>query len=102
MAIARAEIFGPVAPLHVFEDEADVVARANDTEAGLAAYVFTRDTARAWRVAHALRVGIVGVNTGIVSHAAAPFGGIKASGYGREGGLAGLQDYQAIKYMNMG
>jgi succinate-semialdehyde dehydrogenase/glutarate-semialdehyde dehydrogenase len=101
MAIARAEVFGPVAPLHVCEDEAAVLAAANDSEAGLAAYVYTRDLARAWRVTEALRVGIVGVNTGLVSTAVAPFGGVKRSGYGREGGSAGMDDYLSIKYVNM-
>ncbi len=93
------EIFGPVAPIATFGDEAEAVARANDTEYGLVAYVFTRDHARVLRVSEALEVGMVGVNTGIVSNPAAPFGGVKHSGFGREGGFEGIEEYLETKYV---
>lgn len=102
MAIAREEIFGPIAPIIAFDDEADAIALANDTEFGLAAYLFTRDLGRAWRVGEALEYGMVGINEGIISSAAAPFGGIKQSGFGREGSRYGLDDYLELKYMLMG
>src|SRR3546814_20423576 len=85
MRVAREETFGPVAPLFRFSSEDEVVALANDTEVGLASYFYTRDLARAWRVSEALECGIVGVNTGLISTAVAPFGGVKESGVGREG-----------------
>ena len=97
--VLREEIFGPVAPVSTFEDEADAVARANDTEYGLVAYVFTRDHARVLRVSEALEFGMVGVNTGIVSNPAAPFGGVKHSGFGREGGFEGIEEYLETKYV---
>ena len=99
MAVAREETFGPLAPLFRFEDEADVVAQANATEAGLAAYFFSRDMARIWRVAEALEYGMVGINTGLISTEVAPFGGVKQSGIGREGGQQGIADYLITKYM---
>jgi succinate-semialdehyde dehydrogenase/glutarate-semialdehyde dehydrogenase len=101
MAIWREEIFGPVVAIAAFEDggEAEAIARANDTDAGLVAYVWTRDLARAARVTAALEVGMVGVNEGLVSTAQAPFGGIKASGQGREGSRHGLDDYTELKYV---
>tara|TARA_R110001606_G_scaffold184082_1_gene330924 strand:- start:2774 stop:4231 length:1458 start_codon:yes stop_codon:yes gene_type:complete len=102
MAVAREEIFGPVAPLIGFETEAEVIALANDTIYGLAAYLFTRDLGRAWRVGEALEYGMVGINEGIMSSAAAPFGGVKQSGFGREGSRQGLEDYLDTKYMLMG
>ena len=102
MAVARKEIFGPVAPLIAFDEEDQAVALANDTPYGLAAYVYTRDLGRAFRVGEALEYGMVGINEGILSTAAAPFGGIKQSGYGREGSRHGLDDYVDIKYMLMG
>ncbi|MGB3071169.1 MAG: NAD-dependent succinate-semialdehyde dehydrogenase [Ottowia sp.] len=102
MLVASAETFGPVAPLLRFRDEADVLAQANASEAGLAAYFFTRDIARAHRVAAALEVGMVGINTGAISTEVAPFGGIKESGYGREGGPNGLDDYLDVKYLCLG
>ncbi|RKQ96521.1 NAD-dependent succinate-semialdehyde dehydrogenase [Maricaulis maris] len=102
MAVMREEIFGPVAPLAGFETEADVIALANATEYGLAAYVYTRDLGRAWRVGEALAYGMVGINEGVLSSAAAPFGGVKQSGFGREGSRYGLDDYLEIKYMLMG
>ncbi len=102
MRIAREETFGPVAPLFRFEDEAQAIALANDTEAGLAGYFFTRDLTRAFRVAEALECGIVGVNTGRVSTEVAPFGGIKESGIGREGSKYGLNDYTEMKYVCLG
>lgn len=102
MAVAREEIFGPVAPLIAFDEEDEAVALANDTPYGLAAYVYTRDLGRAFRVGEALEYGMVGINEGILSSAAAPFGGIKQSGYGREGSRHGLDDYVDIKYMLMG
>ena len=101
MRCAREEIFGPVAPLLRFEHEAEAIALANATEYGLAAYLYTRDLARAWRVSEALEYGIVGVNTGLVSNEAAPFGGVKQSGIGREGSHHGIEDYLEIKYVCM-
>jgi succinate-semialdehyde dehydrogenase/glutarate-semialdehyde dehydrogenase len=98
-AVAREETFGPLAPLFRFTEEDDVVRRANDTEFGLAAYFYTRDMSRVFRVGEALEYGIVGVNTGIISTEAAPFGGIKSSGVGREGSKYGIDDYVEIKYM---
>ncbi|HFB54356.1 MAG TPA: NAD-dependent succinate-semialdehyde dehydrogenase [Hellea balneolensis] len=102
MDVAREEIFGPIAPLIVFDDEDEVIAQANDTDFGLAAYVYTRDLGRAWRVGEGLDFGMVGINEGIISNAAAPFGGVKQSGMGREGSHYGLDDYLEIKYMLMG
>jgi len=102
MAVATEETFGPVAPLFKFETEAEVVAAANDTEFGLASYFYSRDHARVWRVSEALEYGMVGVNTGLISTAEAPFGGVKQSGLGREGSRHGLDDYLEIKYICMG
>ncbi len=102
MKVAREETFGPVAPLFRFEDEAEVLAMANDTEFGLAAYFYSRDIARVWRVAEALETGMVGVNTGLISTEVAPFGGIKQSGTGREGSKYGIEDFLEIKYVCMG
>jgi len=102
MLLAREETFGPVAPLFRFSDEAEAIAMANDTEFGLAGYFYTRDLARAWRVAEALECGIVGINTGLVSTEVAPFGGIKQSGMGREGSRHGLEDYTVLKYACLG
>lgn len=99
MKVAREETFGPIAPLFKFKDDADVIAQANDTEFGLASYFYTKDLSRAFRVAEALEYGMVGVNTGILSNEAAPFGGIKQSGLGREGSKYGLDDYLEIKYI---
>ena len=97
----REEIFGPVAPIATFATEAEAVARANDTEYGLVAYVFTRDLSRTLRVSEALEFGMVGINQGIVSNPAAPFGGVKHSGFGREGGLEGIEEYLEIKYVGI-
>ncbi len=102
MRIAREETFGPVAPLFVFRDEADAVRMANDSEYGLASYFYSRDIGRAWRVTEALEYGMVGVNTGILSSEAAPFGGMKESGIGREGSQYGIEEYLEIKYMCIG
>ncbi len=102
MRIAREETFGPVAPLLRFATEAEAIRMANDTEFGLAAYFYTRDLARAWRVQEALEYGLVGVNTGLVSTEVAPFGGMKESGIGREGGREGLLEYTEIKYVCVG
>lgn len=102
MAISCEETFGPVAAVWRFQTEAEAVALANDTEAGLAAYCYTRDLGRAWRVAEALEVGMVGINEGLISTAVAPFGGVKASGMGREGSRHGLEDYVQLKYVLMG
>nr|WP_321274024.1 NAD-dependent succinate-semialdehyde dehydrogenase [Alcaligenes faecalis] len=99
MRVAREELFGPVAPLFRFKDEAEAIAMANDTEYGLAAYLFTRDNARAWRMGEALEYGMVGVNTGLISNEVAPFGGVKQSGLGREGSRYGIDEYLEIKYM---
>ncbi|EDD5835788.1 NADP-dependent succinate-semialdehyde dehydrogenase [Salmonella enterica subsp. enterica serovar Enteritidis] len=100
--VAREETFGPLAPLFRFKDEADVIRQANDTELGLAAYFYARDLSRVFRVGEALEYGIVGINTGIISNEVAPFGGIKASGLGREGSRYGIEDYLEIKYMCIG
>ncbi|KHS48886.1 NADP-dependent succinate-semialdehyde dehydrogenase [Hafnia paralvei] len=100
--VAKEETFGPLAPLFRFNDEADVIAQANDTEFGLAAYFYARDLSRVFRVGEALEYGIVGINTGIISNEVAPFGGIKASGLGREGSKYGIEDYLEIKYMCIG
>lgn len=99
MRVAREEIFGPVAPLFRFTHDADAVAFANDTEFGLAAYLYTRDIARAWRTAEALEYGMVGLNTGLISNEVAPFGGIKQSGVGREGSRYGIEEYLEMKYL---
>jgi succinate-semialdehyde dehydrogenase/glutarate-semialdehyde dehydrogenase len=101
MLVAREETFGPLAPVFRFDTEAEAVAMANDTEFGLAAYFYTRDLARSWRVGEALEYGMVGINTGLVSNAVAPFGGIKESGNGREGSKYGVDDYLEIKYLCM-
>ena len=102
MKVSREETFGPVAPLFRFEDEAEVVAMANDTEFGLASYFYSRDMARIWRVAEALESGMVGINTGLISTEVAPFGGIKQSGLGREGSRHGVEDYLELKYLCIG
>ncbi|CAI9405850.1 NAD-dependent succinate-semialdehyde dehydrogenase [Nocardioides sp. T2.26MG-1] len=93
------EIFGPVAPITTFEGEADAIRLANDTEYGLASYVYTRDLARTIRLAEALEFGMVGVNTGLISNPAAPFGGVKSSGFGREGGFEGIEEYLETTYV---
>jgi len=102
MAVAREETFGPLAPLFRFEDEAEVISQANDTEFGLAAYFYARDLGRVFRVAEALEYGMVGINTGVISTEVAPFGGMKASGLGREGSKYGLDEYLEIKYLCLG
>ena len=96
------EIFGPVAPIIKFESEDEAVELANKTEFGLAAYFYSRDIGRIYRVSEALEFGIVGVNEGIISNEMAPFGGIKESGNGREGSKYGLDDYLEIKYLCIG
>ncbi len=101
-AVAREETFGPLAPVFRFDTEEEAVALANDTEYGLAAYFFTRDLARAFRVAEALRCGMVGVNEGLITTEVAPFGGVKQSGLGREGSRYGLDDYLDLKYVCLG
>lgn len=102
MKVAREETFGPMAPIFKFEDEAEVIAMANDTEFGLAAYLCARDIGRIWRVSEALEYGIIGINTGIISTEVAPFGGVKQSGLGREGSKYGIEDYLEMKYMCIG
>jgi len=102
MKVANEETFGPVAPLFRFETEREAVQMANNTNAGLASYFYTRDMARTWRIGRALEYGIVGINTGLISTAVAPFGGVKESGMGREGSKYGVEDYLEIKYMCMG
>ncbi|HSM30051.1 MAG TPA: NAD-dependent succinate-semialdehyde dehydrogenase [Woeseiaceae bacterium] len=102
MRVFSEEIFGPVAPLFRFSDEAEAIAMANDTEFGLASYFYSRDIGRIWRVGEGLEYGIVGINTGLISNEMAPFGGVKESGQGREGSKYGLDDYLEIKYMCIG
>src|SRR5690606_8348375 len=102
MKVAREETFGPLAPLFRFTSDEEVVAMANDTEFGLAAYFYSRDIGRGSRVAEASEYGMVGLNTGILSLEAAPFGGVKQSGVGRAGSQYGLDDYMVIKCLCMG
>jgi succinate-semialdehyde dehydrogenase/glutarate-semialdehyde dehydrogenase len=102
MLVAREETFGPIAPLFRFKTEEEAIRMANDTEFGLAAYFYTRDLARSWRVSEGLEYGIVGLNTGIISTEVAPFGGMKESGFGREGSKYGIVDYTEIKYVCVG
>jgi succinate-semialdehyde dehydrogenase / glutarate-semialdehyde dehydrogenase len=102
MAIATEETFGPVAGLFPFKTEAEVVKQANSAEVGLAGYFFSRDLERVFRVAEALEVGMVGVNTGLISDPASPFGGVKESGFGREGSKYGISEYQVIKTVTLG
>ncbi len=102
MRVTREETFGPLAPLLRFRDEDEVIRLANDTESGLAAYFYSRDVGRVWRVAEALEFGIVGINEGVVSTELAPFGGIKESGLGREGSRYGIDEFMEIKYLCIG
>jgi succinate-semialdehyde dehydrogenase/glutarate-semialdehyde dehydrogenase len=102
MAVAKEEIFGPVAPLFRFKTEEEAIEMANDTEFGLAAYFYTRDIGRSWRVGEGLEYGMVGLNTGLISNEVAPFGGVKQSGLGREGSRHGIEEYLEIKYLCMG
>ncbi|HWE21677.1 MAG TPA: NAD-dependent succinate-semialdehyde dehydrogenase [Hyphomicrobiaceae bacterium] len=102
MMVAREETFGPVAPLFKFKSEEDVIAQANDTPFGLAAYFYARDLGRVWRVAEAIECGIIGINEGIISNEVAPFGGYKQSGLGREGSHHGIEEFLETKYMLMG
>ena len=99
MLVAREETFGPIAPIFSFKDEQQAIRMANDTEFGLASYFYTRDLGRTWRVAEGLEYGIVGVNTGLISTEVAPFGGVKESGFGREGSKYGILDYTELKYL---
>jgi succinate-semialdehyde dehydrogenase/glutarate-semialdehyde dehydrogenase len=101
MEAARVEIFGPVIPIFTFTSDQEAITLANATEHGLASYFYSKDLSRIWRVAEELECGMVGVNTGVISNAAAPFGGIKESGYGREGSRHGINDYLSLKYVCM-
>ena len=101
MKVFTEETFGPVAAIATFTTEDEAIAMANKTRAGLASYVFTRDNATLWRVSEALQYGIVGANTCIISTASAPFGGMRESGIGREGGKHGLEEYLEVKYVCM-
>ena len=101
MAVANEETFGPLAPLFRFHSDEEAIQMANDTEFGLAAYLYSRDIGRIWRVAEAIEYGIVGINTGIISTESAPFGGMKESGIGREGSKYGLDEYVEMKYLCM-
>ncbi|MGI9301632.1 MAG: aldehyde dehydrogenase family protein, partial [Gammaproteobacteria bacterium] len=96
------ETFGPLAPLFKFEHEGEVIRVSNDTEFGLAAYFYSRDIGRIWRVSEALEYGIVGINTGIISTEVAPFGGMKSSGIGREGSKYGIEEFVEVKYLCLG
>lgn len=100
-AILNEEIFGPVAPIVTFQTEEEALRLANSTEYGLASYVFTQDTSRIFRVSDGLEFGLVGVNSGVISNAAAPFGGVKQSGMGREGGLEGIEEYTSVQYIGI-
>lgn len=102
MMVARDETFGPLAPIFSFDSEEEVVKLANDTEVGLTGYLFSQDISRCYRIAEAIEVGMVGVNTGFVSDPAMPFGGVKESGFGREGSRYGIEDYCTIKSVTIG
>jgi succinate-semialdehyde dehydrogenase/glutarate-semialdehyde dehydrogenase len=102
MKVAREETFGPVAPLFRFKTDEEAIKLANDTEFGLAAYFYSRDIGRVWRVGEGLEYGIIGINEGIISSELAPFGGVKESGLGREGSHHGIEEFLEIKYMLMG
>jgi len=102
MAISGEEIFGPVSAVSTFRSEEEVVRRANDTPFGLAAYVYTRDYARIWRVSEALEYGMIGINTGMISTPVAPFGGVKESGIGREGSRYGIDEFLETKTVTIG
>ncbi len=102
MLVAREETFGPVAPLIPFEHEEDALRMANNTDYGLAAYFYTRDVSRIFRVAEGLEYGIIGANDALPSTAQAPFGGVKQSGMGREGGPQGIDEYLDVKYVSLG
>lgn len=99
MLLCQEETFGPVAPVLMFDEEQDAVRIANNTDFGLAAYLFSKDASRIWRISAALETGMVGINTGVISNEVAPFGGVKASGLGREGSVYGLDEYLEIKYL---
>jgi succinate-semialdehyde dehydrogenase/glutarate-semialdehyde dehydrogenase len=99
--INEVEIFGPVAPITTFASDDEAIVRANATEFGLASYLFTQDLDRALRVAERIEAGMVGINTGLISNPAAPFGGVKASGFGREGGFEGIEEYLETKYVGI-
>jgi succinate-semialdehyde dehydrogenase/glutarate-semialdehyde dehydrogenase len=99
--LVREEIFGPVAPISTFATDEEAIARANDTEYGLVAYLFTESLSRTIKVSEALEFGMVGVNQGVVSNPAAPFGGVKHSGFGREGGFEGIEEYLETKYVGI-
>jgi succinate-semialdehyde dehydrogenase/glutarate-semialdehyde dehydrogenase len=102
MKVSREETFGPVAPLYRFKKDEDAIRLANDTEFGLAAYFYSRDVGRIFKVAEALETGMVGVNVGILANEVAPFGGVKQSGLGREGSKYGIDDFLEIKYLALG
>ena len=99
--VAQEEIFGPIAPILTFSDEKEAIAIANDTEYGLASYVFTEDSDRMWRLGDGLEFGLMGFNAGVISNAAAPFGGVKQSGMGREGGAEGIAEYTSLQYIGV-
>jgi len=99
MTIAREETFGPVLPLLRFKTDAEAIDMANDTEFGLAAYLFSKDAARIWRAAERLEAGMVGINCGLISNEVAPFGGVKQSGLGREGSQYGIEEFLEMKYL---
>jgi succinate-semialdehyde dehydrogenase/glutarate-semialdehyde dehydrogenase len=102
MVITKEETFGPVAPLYRFKTDDEAITMANDTEFGLAAYFYSRDIGRIWRIAEGLEYGIVGINEGIISTEIAPFGGMKESGIGREGSKYGIEEFLEVKYLCMG
>ncbi|MNE94374.1 Glutarate-semialdehyde dehydrogenase DavD [compost metagenome] len=102
MKVAREETFAPLAPVFKFETTDEVIELANDTEFGLAAYFFANDLRNVWKVTEALEYGMVGVNTGLISTEVAPFGGVKQSGFGREGSKYGMDDFLSMKYVCMG
>jgi succinate-semialdehyde dehydrogenase/glutarate-semialdehyde dehydrogenase len=97
--VASEETFGPLAPLFRFTTDAEAIERANDTEFGLAAYIFAKDAARIWNAAENIEAGIIGINTGFISNETAPFGGVKQSGLGREGSRLGIEEFLEVKYM---